>query len=610
MSLHRLSLLLLALAACALPAQADDEAKENQVVRREVDLPRYRLPPAPVGPRLCVPTDLLAQSGDPEDLAIWELDEVYENGTWLPFGEPPLEAWALPLDAAVELLNEITQAPGSQEATLELSATENGLLLEGERRHVEAAQAHVSWVLDALAPSVEVSAVLFDAEVGEPERLRAMGKVRLWPNRWTRVFLQEDSVPCVVAWHLDVAQESTTMDPIPVSVAQGQELYLRYHPGQRVALVEVWTGGLRHVSMVKQDVSAVRNIPEANGPGVLSYPETEVNRAFTAVVLPSGTRAQREIRWLNRGRRARLRLDFSAPPTPQAPMPLGARGGMTTVRAGAVAGELDFDARAETSGEWQERISRAYYRASADADRRDRRFAFSLSALSGGSIFLVEAPLAELARARVLIEEAEARLIERRVDLRVLMVPESTFREALGAGRVALGAPLTPELEARFLEQGATVGEALSTPVLTDMRVGFRVGHTVPGIIDVNSEIAQASGGLRPVTSVLFSGAFGQVRVRSTKAGHTVRISGHISWADRAAGEVEMVFRPPISMRGSATDAPQVIAAARMAKLPILGGGRARIEAELAIRAGSSAEHLAHVHVREEGVVLLLVAVR
>ena len=90
---------------------------------------------------------------------------------------------------------------------------------------------------------------------------------------------------------------------------------------------------------------------------------------------------------------------------------------------------------------------------------------------------------------------------------------------ALGAGRVALGAPLTPELEAQFLEQGATVGEAMSTPVLTDMRVGFRVGHTVPGIIDVDSEISQASGGLHPVTSVLFSGAFGQVRVRSTQAG-------------------------------------------------------------------------------------------
>jgi len=610
MSILRALVALLALSCCALPARAEDEDPGAERVRRVVDLPRYRVPPAPVGPRLSVPTDLIAQTGDVNDVANWLLDQVYENGTWLPFAEPPMADWALSLDNAAELLRALSHVDERDESAVDFGTDRDGLLLEGRRTDVERCLARVPWMLGALAPSVRVQAVLTATPEGEPERLRAMGRVTLWPNRWTRVYLQENAVPCTVHWDIEVAQEATTMDPVPVAVPEGQELYLRYHPGQGLALVEVWAGETDHVQIVRQDLSEVRNIPEANGPGVLTYPETAVNRVFTALLLPSGKAARREVRWSNAGVLTRLALDFEAPPVALRPASRGERNSMASLRLGAVADELEFDTREDLSGEWEDRLSRLCYEAGEAFERRGRSFDFSISNIGSGSIFLLEAPAAALPRVRAAVEEAESRLGTRQVSLRVLTVPEPAFRRALRDGAVGIGRALTAESWSAFREAGATTGESISTRALMNMRVGFRVGHTVPGVTDFNSEIAQASAGLHPLTSVRFAGLLGEVRVRKTTAGHALRVSGRISWADRRAGVLEMVFRPPVGMSGAAREGGKTQGESRRAKLPILGGGSAPVDTEIEIPGKSTEEHVVHAHVRGGEVVLLTAVVR
>ena len=151
--------------------------------------------------------------------------------------------------------------------------------------------------------------------------------------------------------------------------------------------------------------------------------------------------------------------------------------------------------------------------------------------------------------------------------------------------------------------------ETISTPVLTNLRVAFRVGHTVPGIMDVNAEIAQSSAGLHPVTTVRFAGLVGEVRVRRTGGGHRVTVSGRITWADREAGSVGLVFRPPGSMSADAKDTAWG-GKSQKVKLPLLGGGGSPIEGAVEIPAGNKAAHLLHAHVQGEEVVLLLAVVR
>ena len=60
-------------------------------------------------------------------------------------------------------------------------------------------------------------------------------------------------MPCTPTWDLEVAQESTVMDPVPVMVREGHELYLRFHPGETRSVVEVWAGDVEHLEIVKRD---------------------------------------------------------------------------------------------------------------------------------------------------------------------------------------------------------------------------------------------------------------------------------------------------------------------------------------------------------------------
>jgi hypothetical protein len=593
-----------------VPLRAEEEAPESAVISKTIALPGYRVGPAPVGPRLSLPTDLMPETGQRSDSSMWRLEEVFPDGTWLPFDEAQVEDSALSLDSAVELLSQLSANHKLAEPTVDLSATERGIVIEGTPANVAAAEARWPWVLEALAPSLEVSAVLHAGGSGEQERLRAMGRVRLWPDRWTRVYLQEDAVPCVVALHLEVAQESTVIDPYPADVAEGEELYLRYHPGQGVAVVEMWSGVTEHLSIIREDLSEIRNIPEASSPGVLTYPETAVSRAFTAFLLPSGEPARREVRWTDGARSLRLALTFGAPPRAQEPAALGERRGLASLRVGAVGRDLEFGSRPGVTGEWEERLSRMLYQTGAAYESRGQRFEFSVSSVGAGSILFVEAPLADVARAHASVEEAEQLLHEKTVDLSLLTVPEPAFRAALRSGVIGLGRALPEAVRTGFLESGASVGASLSVPVLSDMRAGFRIGRTVPGVVDFDAEIAQASGGLYPQTSARFAGVLGEVVVGARADGYALRVQGALSWADRGAGQIEMLFRPPVSMRGTGTDVPASQREPYRVKIPVLGGGQVPFDAEVVLPGRGALPHLMHAQVRGQEVVLLVVTLR
>jgi hypothetical protein len=611
-SVPLLALLALLLPAPALagPPAAPGHEKAPPAATYVIDYGRYRLPAAPRGARLAVPTDLVRVGEDSRDERIWSVDTSFENGTWLPFEQPYLETMAFSPESVAALLH----AALADHADLDFDVDdaddrEDAQVLRGSAAAVEAARRALPWVLQSLAPSVTVDAVLTEDRGQGGARLRAMGAARLWPGRWTRVYLQENQVPCVPTWRVEVAQESTLMDPETTNVSEGQELYLRLHPGETRSVVEVWSGDVQHLEIVRRDLGAVRNVPQVNGAGVVSFPRSAVERVYTQVVLPAGEGGRRELRWVNAGRRLRLGLSFGAAPRPAPTLPRGDHAAIAVLRAGAVASGLDFEARPKRLSAWNERLQNLLFGIAAAYESRGRTFQSSVSAVDGGSVFFVEAPDAEIPKVRNLVEEAETHLEERVLRLSTWTIPEPAYRKALLDGTVAVGRPLPQAARKAFTEAGATEGESVSTPCLLEATLGFRVGRSEPGLVDLEAELAQGSGGLAPVTSARFAGFTGQVRVRRDANGFRVRLDGEQCWADGEAGRMELTFRPPVPTKTSTGEAEARGGAPTRVVLPLLGGGRIPLDREVEVPAGG-AEVLLHAHVRGQEVVALLVGVR
>ena len=259
-----------------------------------------------------------------------------------------------------------------------------------------------------------------------------------------------------------------------------------------------------------------------------------------------------------------------------------------------------------TTGTWEERLSRAFYRVGAAYEERGQEFSFSLSGVNDGSILFVEAPKAELDRAADAVRAAERTLVAHELQLVSWQVPEAAFRRAWQAGSVVVGQPIPDDVATGFRESGARITDELRVPALVDVPVSLRLGQTVPGIVELSSEIASASAGLQPLTSARFAGLVGQVRLREDEQGLSVHVAGEITWARRDAGEMEMVFRPRTKTKD---DEPAVSTAPEKVKIPVLGGGRTPIDARVEIQKDETTR-LLHVHVRDGRVHLLLGGVR
>lgn len=592
------------LAALALPSARAEDAPPASAGQHVIDMAGYRAEPAAVGPRLSVPPDLILSGHESEHGDVWRLDE---GATWLPFEEPRHEAQVIGIDTLVEVLRSILATGDTPADAVQIDGTQERVTIHGSAEAVQAVREHVPWALAGLAPSVRVDAVLTATRAGET-RLRAMGGMRVWPGRWTRVYLQADEVACVPIWNIEVAQEATTTDPVPVGVVEGRELYVRYHPGESVSLVEVWAGEVEHLEILRHDLSGIRNVPEANGFGRVSYPRSAVNRAYTQLLLPAGRAAERTLRWTHEGATSRLALRIGASPAPAPVLARAARHGMALLRTGAVSAGLDFGTRPDGQDAWVERLSARLFRAAERHEAEGRASGFGVSPVDRGGVLLVDAPTGELEGARAMIRAREQTLAARTVHLRVLTAPEAPWREASLAGRVVVGRPVPPEVLAALRDAGAVAGASLSLPVLVGIPQGFRVGCSVPGVIDYDGQLAQQAAGLHPVTSARFRGLFGEVRVRAAAGGHAVRLRGNYCWADNDSGAVELTVRPPVSMEGARGDVRERPADGRVVRLPLLTGGHAPIGREVELATGSARDVLVHAHVRGDEVVLVLLS--
>ena len=594
---------LLLLTCLALPALAEDEPSAPHT--RTIDLRGFETGLPVRGPALAVPPDLIAAGVEADSGGIWRM----EPGTdWLRFQEPVLERQAVGTDTLIEVLRSTIGHREDLAEAVAVDGRRDEILVAGPPEAVQAIWANVPWVLAGLAPSVRIDAVLTATSAAGETRLDAMGGARLWPGRWTRIYLQADELGCTPVWDIDVAQESTTTDPWSVGVLEGRELYARYHPGETVSLVEIWSGSVEHLEVVREDVSGIRNVPEANGFGRVSYPTSAVERGYTQLLLPADRAVRRELRWVNGGRSVRLDLRLGAAPSSPGVLERGERGALATIRTGALAAALDFGTRPTGEDEWTERIGRVFYRAAEAHEREGRSYEFSVSPTEGGEVVFLEAPRSELPAARKLVHDTEQHLAARQAHLQVLTVPEAPWREASLGGVVAVGRPVPAEVLAALREGGASPGGAVTLPVLVGRAQGFRVGRSVPGILGYDAELAQQAAALRPVTSARFEGLYGELRVRSTPGGHAARVRGALCWAGREPRAVEMTVRPPVSMAGGKDGAAERRGAGELVELPILVGGHAPIGREVALPDGGARDVLVHAHVRGTEVVLVLLS--
>ena len=555
------------------PATANEDGYAT--IRRS--LAPYAVPPPIAGPNLGTPADLIAQSGE----LVWNGDPADERLGWVAFQEPPFDR-ALSVEAVSELIRNLCP-----DAVADSDVTSDGtFVLHVERDQAQAIEVVLDWLMGAIVPTLRVQARL---ERTAPEsRLRAVGHARLVPNRWMPVFFRKDEIPYVVGYDIEIAQEAVVADPQIANLVEGSELYLRFHPGERLSLVEVWVSDVEHVDVHPIDLTNVRIAPAANELGVLNAPQTAVDRAHTCFVVPTGQRVVREIAWARKGRRQRLQLALDVPsPAPPIPLPGEAPRAARIVHTGAVASALEFNGRAQREHLF-EPLQDAF-----DPETFEPFVQGALGVLCGTPD--------DVKRIATAWQRHEAALVEHTVTLDLWRVPEAAFRAALDRGELFGGQPLPASVREALQQAGAQQCESVRLPVLSGVGSAFRIGESVPGVIDFDVNVAQQSGALEPVSWSLFRGIFGDLVVTGSADRTVLRATGELVWADVAAGSADLAFRPARSLRAPGAQAPLP---ARKVNVPLLSGGSVSYDDRIELSA--TGDTLLHASVQGDEVSLLL----
>lgn len=552
-----LAVLLLALAAgaslSARPLRADEDAASARL-----PLDAFRAARAVAGPRaLWVPTDA-AFADD------WTDPDGSADRRLLDFEAPPFDETALHHEALASLVRRLV--PGS--ATWDDRATEASLDLWGPPAAIARARTALAHVQAALAPRLDVRLVATDGS-----GLVGVGAVRLLPRRWTTALLRVAHVRHVVDYNVEIAQDTVANQPMVVALPEGEEVHLRWTPGERVSLVEVFVGVLRHQPPHEVDLSPLRNTPEANTMGVVTLPKTSVRRVLVAAAVDAGKGGTLEWSLADPTAPAlALRLDVG--PAPAAPADLEVEKGVVGfVRAGAAYAGLDAGPRDATT------------------DDAIRRFQ-SASSLRGASpettaqaFFVCEGSRAELARLRASTLADEAALAPVTVEVRVVAPPAKQVAADLAAGRLALGAALDAALEEAYAN--APVVAAVRTPACVGLPVAARCGASVAGFVGAEVEVAQQAGAVDLRVEPFFDGFVGRLVVRPRAGGFTLECSGALSWADPAARSLSLAYRRPLSMSPytgeHATNERIDNPAVRRATVPLVGAGQTALDASVAL---------------------------
>lgn len=538
--------LLLALPSLAARADDEDEAPAPRFTAR------YALRSTLPSPVVSAPALVLPSDAGEERSWLQLLDEEGESP--IQFGEDD-QGYGVSADDLVALLCGGLLAQYSDEG--EISIEPDGpfdLVLHGTQPALRAATKALDWLVPATSPRMPVRAALY-REGADPALLTA-GSAVLEPGSWTGLYRQQRTTPLVVEWEIEIAEESTAMFPVVARAPEGEELYVRYHPGETVTLVELWTGALAHLSVFEVDLSGIRNVPEASAPGKLQLPQTAGYRAYTAFAIPSGTPCRRELRWDGPAGPVRLVLDLE-PPAAVAPPPPTGEMTWRALRSGAACAPLAFERRPSTADRLVE-VAHADYDGDGDFNVLTPGFVYYQGDADGAS------------RLTDALRDAESRLVTHHVGLRLLTVAEDALRGPLQSGAVRPGAPVAAQVLEDLAAAGSAPSEAVELYTLDGLDASFRTGKSVLGLKAVDVEVAQRSGGSDPRCDAAFDGFSGEVTVHHTADGAMLDLHARVEHASPEAGTIEVVHRPPVGM-ASDRDAFPPPSPSDTVRLPVLG---------------------------------------
>ncbi len=544
----------LGIVAVALAGRATGD--DAPAARARVELTGFAATAVATGPRIRVP-------GDPgySWMSVPSVDE--DEGTLAEFQPPPFPDTALSPEMLDDVLRRLVADPIAHGTTFKVS----GRVLDawGPAEGVEKVKKAVAFLEAAYAPRLVVDASL-STDAPTPV---ASGAASLLPRRWTRVWWRRALRRDVVGYSIEVAQGAIVNHPQVAAIPEGGELYLRWSPGEKTSLLEVYAGECTFVDSTRVDLSGLRNTPESSAMGAVELPRTAVARVATAIVVPAGGTTV-EIPWEGRAGARRLVLAVGAASPAPAAVDLGGSG-LRVARVAAAAGVLDLGAR--ESGV-QDLVARFQATAANDGGLRGLE--------TTADAFLVgEGSPAELDRLKDEIVRVEGTLTPLTVGLRLVAVGADGPKGEGPAGAWPVGRLLSKEAAAALSGAKVVSTASIRVPVLAGSPANVRVASSVTGFNHFSAAVAQNAAGIQPETGAWFDGLAVSVRANVRDGGATsLAVLGTLSWARSAATSADLAFRIPIGLEGrtgpGGLDAPEV----RRVALPLASSGEARLDAE------------------------------
>lgn len=602
-SLRRMTLLLMSCSLAVLGARGvaraegdDAGAAGDAVVTVVIDLRPLVAPPPVRGPNLATPADLIARAEVAEGVvATWNQDPADDRTPFVPFQRQPDEdRWAASPDEWRELF--YNGSDGHMAIARALEDTDGaGVDVVGDKAFVRVpaslvpeVKRYAAWCLAALLPTGQVDAVL---ERAAPETsVRAVGRAILLPGRWVPVAFVKEELPCVVGSHVEIAQDSVVLDPLVANLVEGHEIYARLLPGETRSVVELWAGEVEHLETARIDVGGLQGPLRASELTTLTLPTTRVRRAATALVLANGTREERVITWRRGDTVEHLRLAVTAPPAPPAMYDGGEGRQRLALRLGARHGRLELGAREAYDVELEEHLTRYLQTVDPTGLLQEN----SSWAMTTTGVGVLTGPAELLERVRTALVKAETEALgglEARIEL--LAVPEETWRAAGGMGVLAPGLSLPVARRSSLEAEGAVLVAGQTFPAVLGLRSSFRLGESVPGLIDLDTEVAEKAAGFSTITWSLFDGMFGSVALERAEVGRVLDVQAEATWAATEGGQ--LALRRP---------------SGEQVKLALVGGGGTNLSAHHAVGATASEPLIAAVAVRGGHVLLLIVDMR
>ncbi|MGE0191356.1 MAG: hypothetical protein AB7T63_04865 [Planctomycetota bacterium] len=579
--------------AAAWPDGDEQEPARDPLVTLVFDLGPLVGPPPVRGPNLATPADLIARAEVAEGIvATWNQDPADERTPFVPFEmQPDGERWAASPDEWCELLREASHPLA---AAFEMTDGA-GIDVVGDKAFVrvpaslaDEARRQAAWCFSALFPTGRIDAVL--ERVAPETSVRAVGRALLLPGRWVPVAFVKEELPCVVGSHVEIAQDSVVLDPLVANLVEGHEIYARLLPGETRSVVELWVGEVEHLETARIDVAGLQGPLRASELTTLTLPTTRVRRVGTGFVLPNGRREERVVTWRRGDTVEQLRLAVSTPGEPPAMAEGRDDHKCLALRLGARHGRLELGAREVYDVDLEEHLAR--YVQTADPEGLLQENASWGMTTTGAGILRGPAELLENVRQALFrAEQEDLGGLDARVDL--LAVPEETWRAAGGMGVLAPGLPLPAARRASLEAEGAVLVAGQAFPSVMGLRSSFRLGESVPGLIDLDTEVAEKAAGFSTLTWSLFDGVFGSVSLERAGTGRVLDVRAEATWASPGGGQ--LALRRPSGER---------------VQLALVGGGGTNLSARHAVAASGAEPLIAAVAVRGGHVLLLVVDVR